>query len=274
MDHTEATLTWSGRAIDIDRIESELARLRYEAAGEPGGGHGFAIRTSLLNLVVYAEDEESVREAGQTIPRLSGHHPSRTLLVTARPGGGEWRIDAQLAAHCHIAAGLDQQVCCEEVMLAVAGLAAAGRLAQGYRKTPGVGAAQWPAGGRHAGRDRVWRRRGRSALSAGLPLPGMAGETAGLGHEGRAGAGAGDGQCRAGPAAGHHCGHGGSARRHRAGMAYVGRDQLRGRWRGRAYPDTQDGRPLAPRCHRRRAARSHGGERGHRGLRARRDAGA
>ena len=31
MDHIDATLTWFGRAIDIDRIESELARLRYEA---------------------------------------------------------------------------------------------------------------------------------------------------------------------------------------------------------------------------------------------------
>lgn len=124
MGHIGATLTWSGRAIDVDHIESELARLRYEAAGEPSGGHGFAIRTSLLNLVVYAEDEESVRAAGQTILRLSGHHPSRTLLVTARPGGGEARIDARLAAHCHIAAGLEQQVCCEEVTLAIAGPAA------------------------------------------------------------------------------------------------------------------------------------------------------
>jgi hypothetical protein len=118
------TLTWSGQAVDAGRIEAELVRLRYEAAGAPSGGEGFAIRTSLLNLVVHAADEESALDASQTIAGLAGHHPSRTLIVIPRPSEGRSRIDAQLAAHCHITAGLEQQVCCEEVTLSVQGPAA------------------------------------------------------------------------------------------------------------------------------------------------------
>ncbi len=120
----EQTLTWSGKAVDAGRIEVELARLRYNAAGEPSGGEGFAIRTSLLNLVAYAANEEAAREASQTIAGLTGHHPSRALIVIASPSESESRIDAQLAAHCHIASGLEQQVCCEEVVLNVQGRAA------------------------------------------------------------------------------------------------------------------------------------------------------
>lgn len=120
----ETTLTWSGRAIDGGRVEAELARLRYRAAGEPGGGEGFAIRTSMLNLIVYSEDEESARRASQMIVALPGHHPSRAVVLIARPSAGASRVDARLAAHCHVTPGLEQQVCCEEVTLTVSGPAA------------------------------------------------------------------------------------------------------------------------------------------------------
>lgn len=118
------TPSWSGSSVDVARIESELARLRYSAAGKPEGGEVFALRTSLLNLVVQAPDSEAAREAGEAIVDLASHHPSRALIVVPQPGPGESRIDARLAAHCHLAPGLEQQVCCEEITLRVNGPAA------------------------------------------------------------------------------------------------------------------------------------------------------
>lgn len=120
----ELYLSWSGTALDSGRIEAELARLRYEAAGEPAGGEGGAIRTSVLNMVVYVEDQDAAARAREVIESLAGHHPSRALVIIARPGAGESRIDAQLGAHCHITPGMEQQVCCEEVTLTVSGPAA------------------------------------------------------------------------------------------------------------------------------------------------------
>lgn len=120
----DLALTWSGRALDVSRIEAELDKLRYMVAGQPSGGPGFAMRTSLLNMVVYAEHEESAQYASRIIEDLSSHHPSRALIVVAQPSDGESHIEAQLAAHCHMSQAMEQSVCCEEVTLHVSGRAA------------------------------------------------------------------------------------------------------------------------------------------------------
>ncbi len=124
LDHEDRELSWTGRAVDIDRIEAELTKLRYFTAGDPEGAEGFAIRTSLVNVVVYAEDDDIAAQASRVIEDLAAHHPSRALVVIARPSEDESRIDASLAAHCHLAPGVDQQVCCEEITLHVSGRAA------------------------------------------------------------------------------------------------------------------------------------------------------
>ena len=117
----ESTLTWSGRAVDIERIESELLGLRYEAAGGTEGDDTFAIRTSLFNLVVHAADGRAAREAGQVIAALPSHHASRAIIAVTKPSEARSRIDANLAAHCHLSPGLQQQVCCEEITLRLTG---------------------------------------------------------------------------------------------------------------------------------------------------------
>lgn len=117
-------LSWSGRALDVNRIEAELAKLRYMAAGEPTSDEGFAIRTSMLNMVAYAEHEEGGLMASRVIEELASHHPSRALVMIANANDDESRIDAQLAAHCHISRSEEQSVCCEEVTLRVQGPAA------------------------------------------------------------------------------------------------------------------------------------------------------
>ena len=120
----DLALTWSGRAVDIGRIEAELGKLRYMVAGERSPGDGFALRTSLLNMVVYAEREEEMDFASRIIEDLASHHPSRALIVLARPSNDESHIEAHLAAHCHISRSLEQSVCCEEISLKVTGRAA------------------------------------------------------------------------------------------------------------------------------------------------------
>jgi glucose-6-phosphate dehydrogenase assembly protein OpcA len=120
----DIALTWSGRALDVNQIEAELGKLRYLAAGEPAGGLGFAMRTSLMNMVVYTQHDEGAAHASRVIEDLASHHPSRALVVVARPSDDESHIEAQLAAHCHITQE-DHNICCEEVMLHVSGRAAA-----------------------------------------------------------------------------------------------------------------------------------------------------
>lgn len=121
---SEGVFTWAGEPLDVALIEGELVRLRYGAAGAPPGGEGYAMRTSLLNLVVYAADEQGAEEASRIIDGLSRDHPTRALIIVALPSEDESKIAARCSAHCHVAPGLEQQVCCEEVMLNVSGRAA------------------------------------------------------------------------------------------------------------------------------------------------------
>jgi glucose-6-phosphate dehydrogenase assembly protein OpcA len=120
----DLALRWSGRALDVSGIEAELGKLRYMAAGEPASGQGFALRTSLLNMVVYAEHDEGGLMASRVIEELASYHPSRALVVIASAAAEESLIEAQLAAHCHISRSEEQSVCCEEVTLRVGGPAA------------------------------------------------------------------------------------------------------------------------------------------------------
>lgn len=122
------TLTWSGRGVDVQAIEASLAALRREAASiGPDEEGAFAIRTHVLNLVAYADDEALARHASEIIAGLEVQHPSRSLIVLAMPQE-EGGIDAHLSAHCHPLGGVRRseagRVCCEEVLLVVRGEAA------------------------------------------------------------------------------------------------------------------------------------------------------
>jgi len=120
----DVALTFSGRALDVDEIETQLGRLRFLAAGSPQGGDAYAPRASLLNMVVYAEREEKANSAGRIVEELASFHPSRALIVVARPSDDESHIEANLSAHCHMTRDAPRSVCCEEVTLEVSGRSA------------------------------------------------------------------------------------------------------------------------------------------------------
>ena len=102
----EPTLRWMSRAQTIEGIERELARiwaqpnLAIESEDGVQGGRHIAARTSVMNLVVVARQPEVGERSAETISRLTGRHPSRTLVVQgADPDGPPW-IDARIQAHC------------------------------------------------------------------------------------------------------------------------------------------------------------------------------
>jgi len=124
-EDSPATLHWSGQAVDVQAIDAALERLREKAAdAAPAEGAALGARTSVLTLVAYALDAATAQRAGETIAALPEYHPSRAIVVLAQPSDDEPAIDARLSAHCHIAPGLEGQVCFEEVELTVVGRAA------------------------------------------------------------------------------------------------------------------------------------------------------
>lgn len=117
-------LSWTGAPMDVAAIEQQLLHLRAAAAGLPDTTDTGTIRTSLLNLVVYAPDQHHADDASRIIDGLARHHPSRAIVIVAHPSEDVSTIQAQCAAHCHTVPGLEQRVCCEEIRLNVSGRAA------------------------------------------------------------------------------------------------------------------------------------------------------
>ena len=125
----EPTLRWQSHAQSIDEIEQELGRIWAQPnlmLGEDGesdaaGGRHIAARTSVLNLVVIARQPETGERAAQTISRLTGRNPSRTLVVlSADPDGPPW-LDARIQAHCVLPRADAPETCTELIFLTAGG---------------------------------------------------------------------------------------------------------------------------------------------------------
>ena len=123
----EPTLRWVSRAQTIEGIERELARiwaqpnLAIESDDGVQGGRHIAARTSVLNLVVVARQPEVGERSAETISRLTGRHPSRTLVVQgADPDGPPW-IDARIQAHCVLPRAGAPETCTELIFMTAGG---------------------------------------------------------------------------------------------------------------------------------------------------------
>ena len=122
----EPTMRWLSHAHSIDEIEVELNRIWAQPnllIGLDGGqpGRHVAARTSVMNLVVIARQPEVGERAAETIQRLTGRHPSRTLVVLAAdPDGPPW-LDARIEAHCVLPREDAPETCTELIFLTAGG---------------------------------------------------------------------------------------------------------------------------------------------------------
>ena len=125
----EPMLRWLSHARTIDDIEKELGRIWAQpnlVVDEDGERHGrrgrqVAARTSVMNLVVVAQQPEVGERAAETISRLTGRHPSRTIIVlSADPDGPPW-MDARIQAHCVLPRPDAPETCSELIYLTAGG---------------------------------------------------------------------------------------------------------------------------------------------------------
>jgi glucose-6-phosphate dehydrogenase assembly protein OpcA len=117
--------TWEGKGVSLGKIDAELQRLWRAADSEwNGDGPRPDIRTSVLNLIVYAPDQACCDRTTAALEHLSGTHPSRAIIIV--PGharDSETGIDCRLSIHSHGAYAEFRQVCSEQLVLWVHGQA-------------------------------------------------------------------------------------------------------------------------------------------------------
>ncbi len=114
--------SWEGSGVTVGQIETELQRL-WRASDSDWNGEGRRpdIRTSVLNLVVYARNDDCRDRAVNAIEQLSGTHPSRSILIVAGNRSAPASIDARLTLQSHGAYAEFRQVCSEQLELRVHG---------------------------------------------------------------------------------------------------------------------------------------------------------
>jgi glucose-6-phosphate dehydrogenase assembly protein OpcA len=98
-----------GDAMSIEEIECELARLRMGEDGTPGA------RACAVNVIVVTS-EESAPEVARVVSDLSGHHPSRAILMVSDPDEGETNLEVSLSTFRGIGRGEDQ-ICAEQITI-------------------------------------------------------------------------------------------------------------------------------------------------------------
>jgi len=122
----QPVLRWSSRTDSLAGIEAELARIWSSTSLTTTGAEGeperrVAARTSVLNLVVIARQQELGEHAGAVIRMLTGRHPSRTIIVSSvDPDGPPW-LDAHVQAHCVLPRADAPETCAEFIDLVAGG---------------------------------------------------------------------------------------------------------------------------------------------------------
>jgi len=122
----EPQLRWLSRASTVPDVEKELSRIWAQPDlilddTQRDVPRQAAARTSVMNLIVVAADSETGAHAAEIISRLTGRHPSRTLIVRlADPDGPAW-LDAQIQAQCMLPRADAPDSCTELVYLTAGG---------------------------------------------------------------------------------------------------------------------------------------------------------
>ena len=95
---------WRGSAQGLAEIEKVLARIWSDpdlhAAAAGHEDRRVAARTSVLNLVVLAAQPELAERSAAIVARMSGRHPSRTILVAVTDPEGPSEIAADIEVQC------------------------------------------------------------------------------------------------------------------------------------------------------------------------------
>ena len=103
-----------GGAMSVEEIEHGLAQLRMNEDGTLGA------RASVLTLIVVT-DEESAPGISRVVSELSGHYPSRAILMISDAEEEEANLDISLSAFCSVrqgtSGGSGNQICAEQVTI-------------------------------------------------------------------------------------------------------------------------------------------------------------
>jgi len=115
--NTQEFLSGKLAQVDIGRIEKEIQGL-WKSAAQPdavGAKQESVTRACAMNLILFSEDEDAEKAAGDVLDDISSRHPCRAILAIARPSLRP-SLEAWVSARCHLTDSKSRkQICCEQI---------------------------------------------------------------------------------------------------------------------------------------------------------------
>jgi len=106
-----------GIPVEIGRIDKELGKL-WESSDDT------KTRASLINLVVYTENEAALASDNNVLASVAGRHACRAILILGKPQAPVSEAKAWISAHCHLLGKGTRQICSEQITFRLEGDAA------------------------------------------------------------------------------------------------------------------------------------------------------
>lgn len=113
---------WQGSDVDVTTIEQQLAHLWKDLTHQ--AQLAGAVRTSMFNLVVYAEDEAAADRITDSLNQLSRRQPSRAVVLVGDRTNPRCALDASVCVVCQSAPDVPQPLCHEQIIVKARGRAA------------------------------------------------------------------------------------------------------------------------------------------------------
>ncbi|MBI1982602.1 MAG: glucose-6-phosphate dehydrogenase assembly protein OpcA [Acidobacteria bacterium] len=73
------------------------------------------MRASALTILAYLDNRQAESEVSSVVSRVTLQNPCRAIVMIAEPENRPASLEAWVSAHCHVPAGGEKQVCCEQV---------------------------------------------------------------------------------------------------------------------------------------------------------------
>ena len=124
MQTQESTVPVSTKAIDVARIEKELAAMwKPSSDAEGSNAESGVTRACALNLLVYTTAADDRALIDEMLDEVSEQHPGRTLVLLADREAAEAKLEAYVSTRCRRLGGSGRQVCGEQVTIEASGAA-------------------------------------------------------------------------------------------------------------------------------------------------------
>ncbi len=111
------------KAIDAGKLEKELAAMWAEATESKDGGAPQAgvTRACVLNLIVYASEQEDRTKIDELLDEVTVQNPCRAVILVADREATEAKLNAYVSTRCRTDAKGRKQICGEQVTVEASG---------------------------------------------------------------------------------------------------------------------------------------------------------